>query len=138
MDFISWSVFGILFVLAESATGTLYLMAIGLAFIYPALADVAGAPAGVQFAVLIAGTLAHMFIANTLRKRKLINQPAEAPSDIGQEVEIIEWLDETTARVNYNGKEWMAEKSMSEMPSTNKGIIQNVQYGRLIIATEQA
>lgn len=137
MDFISWSVIGILFVLAESATGTLYLMSIGLACFYAAIADYMGLTANLQYGVLVAGILVHLAIVLILRKNKSSKSSDEAPTDVGQRVEVIEWVDETTARVSYQGKEWMAEKSFAEMPDATHGVIKKVQYGCLVIATEK-
>ncbi len=133
MDFISWSVFGLLFVLAESATGTSYLMAIGLAFIYPAIADYLHASENTQYAALTIGVLIHLLMVKV--RGKSGKTASDAPSDIGQRVEVIEWIDEGTARVNYRGREWMADKAANEMPDADYGIIKSVQYGRLIITT---
>jgi len=135
MDFISWSVFGILFILAETATGTLYLLAIGLAFVYPAVGDYLGASGDTQLTLLIAGVIVHSLIAFLMRKLRKPSPVDEAPSDIGERVEVIEWDDEGGARVMYRGKEWEATKAESEMPNAEHGIIQSVQYGRLIIST---
>lgn len=137
MDFISWSVLGILFMLVEFATGTLYLLAIGLAFIYPAIADYAGASLGIQLIALSAGAIAHALIVMMWRKRKPSSPPSNIPTDVGQRVEVIEWLDECTARVKYRGKEWEADKVKSEMPDAAHGIIRSVHGHRLIISTEQ-
>lgn len=137
MDFISWSVFGILFMLVEFATGTLYLLAIGLAFIYPAIADYAGASLGIQLIALSAGAIAHALIVMMWRKRKPSRPLSNIPTDVGQRVEVIEWLDECTARVKYRGKEWEADKVKSEMPDAAHGIIRSVHGHRLIISTEQ-
>lgn len=137
MDFISWSVFGILFMLVEFATGTLYMLAIGLAFIYPAIADYAGASLGIQITALSAGILAHALMVMTWRKRKPSSLPSNLPSDVGQRVEVIEWLDECTASVKFRGEEWQADKAKAEMPDAAYGIIQSIQGNRLIISTEQ-
>lgn len=135
MDFISWSVFGILFILAQFAVRTPYLTAIGLAFLYPAAADYLHASTGVQLGVLAAGSLIHALIAYQLDQGKSSARTQSARNDIGQRVEVIEWLDEGTARVMYEGREWVADKAMSEMPDADHGIIKAVQYGRLIITT---
>jgi len=137
MDFISWSVFGALFILAESAIGTRYLLAIGLAFLYPAIADLIAASGSIQVAALSAGLVVHTLVVYFLRKRRPAAAIANAPSDIGQRVEVIEWTEDNGARVMYQGKEWQADKAKAEMPDADHGIIKGVQYGRLIITTEQ-
>ena len=138
MDFVSWSVFGILFILAEFATGTLYLLAIGLAFIYPVIADLAGAPTGTQVAALGAGAIVHSLVAMLLRKRKPATPSPNNSPEVGDRVDVIEWLDECSARVKYRGEEWQADKARGEMPDAAHGIIQSVRGSRLIISTEQA
>ncbi|CAG0940150.1 hypothetical protein GALLN_00870 [Gallionellaceae bacterium] len=135
MNFISWSVFGILFMLAEFATGTLYMLAIGLAFIYPAIAEYAGASLGIQIIALSAGILGHALIVKNWHKRKPSSPPPNIHSDVGQRVEVIEWLDECTATVKFRGEEWQADKAKAEMPDAAYGIIQSVHGHRLIIST---
>jgi hypothetical protein len=49
---------------------------------------------------------------------------------------VIEWFDESSARVNYRGQIWEADKARSEMPDASHGIIKSVQGSRLIISTE--
>jgi membrane protein implicated in regulation of membrane protease activity len=137
MDFISWLVVGVLFMLAEIATGTRRLLIIGLACIYPSVASFMHAPFISQLAVFALGGAIHLLVLRLLRKHAPpIKDTVKRESDIGQRVEIIEWLDETTARVIYRGQEWQADKARGEMPDTASGIIVSVQGSRLIISTE--
>ena len=137
MTFISWLVFGIIFMFAEFATGTFYLLMIGVAFIYPAIASYSGAPTGIQVLALGAGAFAHSLIVLMVRKLKSPGTSTDLPDDVGQRVEVIEWLDESSARVMHRGTEWMADKVRAEMPDAAHGIIQSVQGSRLIISTDQ-
>jgi len=136
MNFILWIVFGILLMLIELATGTFYLLAIGSAFIYPTIASYNGETTNIQIAALGSGILIHVLIVFILKKLRTSNRDSDIPTDVGQTVEVIEWLDEGTARVMYRGKEWPADKAEIEMPDADHGIIKVVQYGRLIITTE--
>jgi membrane protein implicated in regulation of membrane protease activity len=136
MTFISWLVFGVIFMFSEFATGTFYLLAIGLAFIYPAIASFTGAPTGIQILALGAGALAHSLIVLMVRKLRTPGAPSDIPDDVGQRVEVIEWMDESSARVMYRGTEWAADKVQAEMPDAPHGIIQSVQGSRLIISTD--
>lgn len=138
MDFVSWSVFGILFILAEPAVGTRYLLAIGLAFIYPAVADYVSASLDIQLAALSAGVIVHMLMVKVIRRSTHEDSPTAAPSNLGHRVEVIEWDDEDSARVMYQGKEWQADKVNGDMPNADHGYIVSEQYGRLIISTKQA
>lgn len=121
---------------AEFATGNFYLLAIGLAFTYPAIAAFTGAPLGMQMTVLGAGALVHALIVFFVRKLGASGKPSNTPSDIGQRVEVIEWLDESSARVMHRGTEWEADKARAEMPEASHGIIKSVQGSRLVITTE--
>jgi membrane protein implicated in regulation of membrane protease activity len=134
MDFISWLVVGVLFMLAEFGVGSFYLLAIGLACIYPSITAYTGAPTGTQLAAAGLGAMVHALIVLILRKLRPATV-SETPSDVGQRVEIIEWLDECTARVMYRGREWEADKVKSEMPDASHGIIQSVHGSRLVIST---
>lgn len=136
MTFISWLVFGVLFMLGEFATGTLYLLAIGLAFTYPATAAYFDASSATQMTALVVGTIAHSLLVSVIRRLKPSASAGETVSDIGQRVEIIEWMDEGFARVSYRGRTWEADKARAEMPDAAHGIIKSIQGGRLIITTE--
>lgn len=138
MTFISWLVFGVLFISGEIATGSFYLLAIGLAFVYPAIAAYIDASTVMQIAVLGLGTAVHVLIVMLLRKRRPSGTSYNVPDDVGQRVEIIEWVDESSARVSYRGRIWEADKVRAEMPDASHGIIKSVQGSRLIITTEQS
>lgn len=132
MSFVSWLVYGVFFMLAESVSGAGYLLAIGLAFTYPAIGAYLDASLGMQLAALGGGAVAHALIARALRK------PGSAPSieiELGASVDVIEWLDECTARVFYRGQEWQADKADSRMPDADRATIKSVQGSRLIIVT---
>lgn len=136
MNFISWLVFGVLVMCGEIATGGYYLLAIGLAFIYPAAGDLVGASTVTQLTALILGCIAHTLAVMILRKRKSSAAPITALAGIGERVEVIEWFDESSARVKHRGEEWEADKLRAEMPNASHGIIESIQGSRLIISTE--
>jgi membrane protein implicated in regulation of membrane protease activity len=138
MTFISWLVFGVLFISGEIATGTYYLLAVGLAFVYPAIAAYIDASTVMQLAVLGSGTIVHVLVVMLLRKRGPSDTSSKVADDVGQRVEVIEWIDESSARVNYRGRVWEADKVRADMPDASQGIIKSVQGSRLIITTEQS
>ena len=137
MDFISWTVFAILCMLAEFTSGSFYLLAIGIAMFYPAVADVLGAPMNVQVGLLVGGSIVHILIVIMLRKRKGAGPSTVAPVGMGERVDVIEWLDECSARVTYRGEEWGADKVDAEMPDADHGTIESVRGSRLIISTRE-
>jgi membrane protein implicated in regulation of membrane protease activity len=138
MDFISWLVVGVLFMLAEFGIGKFYLMAIGLACVYPSIVAYVSDSVSLQIGAFSLGILIHLQLVKSLRKHKPTESSENNPADIGQHVEVIEWLDECTARVSYRGEEWQADKVAAEMPDASHGIIKSVQGNRLIISTEQS
>lgn len=138
MDFVSWSVFGVLCMLAEFAVGSFYLFAIGLAFLYPAIADYQGASGTMQIALLCMGCSVHALIVMRLRQSRPAIPTVQRPTDIGQRVEILEWMDESSARVSYLGQQWEADKLRAEMPDASFGIIHARQGSRMIITTTSA
>jgi membrane protein implicated in regulation of membrane protease activity len=136
MDFISWLVFGALFILAEFGFGNAYLFSTGLACIYPSIASFTGAPTGTQLLVFGIGSVIHALVVKILRKRPASGTTENLQADVGARVDIIEWIDESSARVSYRGTEWFAEKMNDAMPCSAHATIVKLQYGRLIIATE--
>jgi membrane protein implicated in regulation of membrane protease activity len=136
MDFISWLVVATLFMLAEFGVGKLYLVSIGLACIYASAVSYSHGSVIMQLGVLALGSAIHYGIVLMIRKQGPASAADEMPTDVGQRVEVIEWTEEGSARVMYNGKEWEADKAAGEMPNAEYGIIQAVQYGRLVIKTE--
>jgi membrane protein implicated in regulation of membrane protease activity len=136
MDFISWLVVATLFMLAEFGVGKLYLVSIGLACIYGSAVSYFHGSVLLQLGALTLGSAIHYGIVLLIRKQRPPSKTDEIPTDVGQRVEVVEWLEEGSARVMYHGREWEADKAAGEMPNADHGIIQAVQYGRLIISTE--
>ena len=135
MSLASWLIIGTLLVIAEMATGTFYLLAIGLAFIYPALATWLDAGMTAQLASAAIGIVVHVLIVNSLRKRNADQAPQNASLDAGQRVQILGWNSDGSARVMYRGAEWQADKADAAMPDAEHAIIQSIQGNRLIIIT---
>jgi len=138
MDMVSWLVYGVLCMLAEFLYGSMYLFAIGLAFAYPAIAQFNGADSNTQLAALAAGAAVHSLLVFFIRKNKKGAGEKPARPEVGERVDVIEWLDECSARVTCKGREWQADKIDSRMPDAMHGTIHSVQGSRLIITTEQA
>ncbi|MBU0688730.1 MAG: NfeD family protein [Gammaproteobacteria bacterium] len=138
MGLVSWLVYGVLCMLMEFLYGSMYLFGIGLAFAYPAYADYSGADLNTQLAALAAGAIAHSLIVFGIRSARKGTSSKPARPEVGERVEVIEWLDECSARVTCRGQEWQADKFDSRMPDAMHGTIHSVQGSRLIITTEQA
>lgn len=135
MDWITWLVFAALLVMAELATGTFFLLAVGLALLYPALAAWMGASTGTQLTLAALSIVAHVLAVMLLRRRAPAPAPEQNSLDVGQRVKIAAWNADGTARVVYRGTEWNAERFDPEMPQADSGIIEEIRGNTLIIST---
>ncbi|GAB4123780.1 MAG: hypothetical protein Fur0040_05290 [Sideroxydans sp.] len=135
MDWISWLVFAALLVIAEIATGTFFLLAVGLALLYPALAAWLGAATGTQLTLAALGIVAHVLAVMLLRRTAPATPAQQNSLDVGQRVTIAAWHADGTARVVYRGTEWSAERFDPEMPQADTGIIEEIRGNTLIIST---
>lgn len=136
MGVLSWLVYGVLCILAEFISAKGYLIAIGLAFMYPAAAEYLGATLAQQWGILAVGALLHSGILFMFRRGRKSGGASGPKVNIGDRVEVIEWLDECSARVRYRGEEWQADKVIDRMPDAPSGTIREVKGTRLVIATE--
>jgi membrane protein implicated in regulation of membrane protease activity len=102
-----WWALAAVLVGAELFTGTFYLLAVGAAFALGGIVAWLGGSTPAQLLIggvfAVAGTIA----AHQWRKRRAM--PAPQPGlDVGQEVQVLAWHDNGTARVNYRGTQWDA------------------------------
>lgn len=110
-----WIMAGVL-VAAEVATGTFFLLALGVAFAVGGAAAFLGGSFEVQF--LVAAVVAMIGIFASHRWRRVRSPaPAEPAFDIGQAVKVQAWNTDGTARVSYRGTLWLAEPAT---PSTRR------------------
>jgi membrane protein implicated in regulation of membrane protease activity len=102
-----WWALAVALVGAELFTGTFYLLAVGAAFALGGVIAWFGGSTPAQLLIggvcAVAGTIA----AHQWRKRRAM-PPPQAGLDVGQEVEVLAWHDNGTARVNYRGTQWDA------------------------------
>jgi membrane protein implicated in regulation of membrane protease activity len=107
--FAIWLTIGIGLLVLEMATGTLYLLFIGLSAILGALAAYAGVSMGWQVAVFAAPAVVSCIWGVPLTRRR--RKAAAASLDIGQTVRFERWTSRETglARVNYRGSQWDAD-----------------------------
>ena len=68
--------------------------------------------------------------------RKLHAMPAPQPGlDVGQEVEVLSWFDNGTARVNYRGTQWDAEPATPGTAHVKTMYIVDTRGSTLVIAS---
>ncbi|ABR90796.1 Uncharacterized conserved protein [Janthinobacterium sp. Marseille] len=145
-DWMIWFAVACVLVILEMATGTFYLLMIGIGTAAGGLAALGGM--GVPEQCLIAAAVA-AFATFALRRSKFgrpdHTDAARDPNvnlDIGQTLEVGEWhqinASSYTARVMYRGALWDVELAESESPVPGKFIIREVQGSRLIVRNSDA
>jgi len=107
--FAIWLTVGIGLLVLEMATGTLYLLFIGLSAMLGALAAYAGLGMGWQVAVFAAPAAAACIWGVPLTRRR--RKAAAASLDVGQTVRFERWTGREAglARVSYRGSQWDAD-----------------------------
>lgn len=120
----------------ELFTSTFYLLAIGVAFALGGIAAWLGADTPAQLLVggifAVAGTL----IAHQWRKLHAL-PPPQGGLDVGQEVQVLDWRDNGTARVNYRGTQWDAEIAASSATRARTMYIVDTRGSTLVIAANK-
>lgn len=107
--YVVWLIVGIALVLIELATGTLYLLFLGVAAFAGALAALFGQSLTVQ--VIVAAVIAAVAVTIVQRRHHSRPAPANTPLELGQPVTFENWVDATSrlARVRFRGTLWDAE-----------------------------
>jgi membrane protein implicated in regulation of membrane protease activity len=131
-----WWALAAVLVGAELFTGTFYLLAVGAAFALGGIAAWFGASTSAQLMIggffAVAGTIvAHQW-------RKLYAMPPPQPGlDVGQEVEVLDWHDNGTARVKYRGTQWDAELAGPGTARKSTMYITDTRGSTLVIAADK-
>lgn len=105
-----WWLAAVVAVIAEMFSGTFYLLAVALGLAAAGLAaffGMAWAGQAVVAALLCSATVMAIYVWR--QKQIKPTQQANLAYDIGQTVQITNWLDGRRARVIYRGAEWDAE-----------------------------
>lgn len=109
-SFVWWMVIGFGLIGLELATGTFYLLLIGIAVLLGGL----GAWMGLSFTLCVTLTTAiAVFGCIGLRRSRFGRlgggKPTGPDLDLGQRVTVDEWHADGTARVTYRGTQWDAD-----------------------------
>jgi membrane protein implicated in regulation of membrane protease activity len=135
-DYWTWWLLAAILVGVELMTGTFYLLAVGIAFALGGVTALLGASLPVQ--LLVGGVFAVVGTIGAHQWRKLHAGPAAQPGlDVGQEVQVLAWHDNGTARVNYRGTQWDAELSAPQAPRAQTMYIVATRGSTLVIATSR-
>lgn len=105
-----WLIVGIALFGIELITGTFYMLILGTAFLFAALGGWIGLNDYSQLMLAAGIGAGGVLVLYKHRQAELKRQLPESQSlDIGQTVRVLQWLDDTHARVAYRGTEWDAE-----------------------------
>jgi len=135
-DYWTWWTLAAVLVGLELMTGTFYLLAVGIAFVLGGAAALLGASLAVQ--LLIGGVFAVAGTISAHQWRKLhAGPPAQPGLDVGQEVQVLTWHDNGTARVNYRGTQWDAELAAPQAARAQTMYIVATRGSTLVIAASR-
>jgi membrane protein implicated in regulation of membrane protease activity len=131
-----WWLAAVLLVIAEINSGTFYLIAVALGLATAGLAAYLGVAWGGQAA--IAALLCTASVAAIYRWKEKQGKSSEHSNftyDIGENVQVINWMDDRHGRVSYRGAEWDAELAGTATADTSRQAwrIKEVVGSRLII-----
>ena len=131
-----WWVLAAVLIGTELFTGTFYLLAVGAAFALGGVAAWLGATLPVQ--LLIGGVLGVVgtIVAHQWRRLHAMPTP-QAGLDVGQEVQVLTWHDNGTARVNYRGTQWDAQIEAPETTRAQTMYIVATRGSTLVIAADK-
>jgi membrane protein implicated in regulation of membrane protease activity len=145
-DWMIWFVLAAVMVILEMATGTFYLMMLGIGLAAGGFAALGGF--GVEWQFLVAAVVgsAVIFALRKSRFGKLRSSNAAADPnvnlDVGQTVTVDEWTaihgGVSMARVMYRGALWDIELAHGSMAKPGSFIIREVRGNRLIVAENGA
>ena len=136
MSYLIWWVLAAVLIGIELITGTLYLLAVGFAFVVGGL--VAWLDASLAMQLVVSGVLSvvGVMIAHQWRARRAL--PTTQPSlDLGQSVRVQTWRDDGSARVEYRGTQWDAEVATGETARAETMFIVGVRGSTLLIAARR-
>lgn len=121
----------------ELLTGTLYLLAVGFAFVVGGI--VAWLDGSVPMQLGVGGGLAvvGVMVAHQWRLRRAMPEP-QVSLDMGQSVRVQTWRNDGTARVEYRGTQWDAEMAAGQATRAETMYIVGVRGSTLVIAAQRA
>ena len=132
-----WWALAAVLVGTELFTGTFYLLAVGGAFVLGGVVAWLGGSTPVQLLVGGVFAVAGTFTAHQWRRRRAM-PPPQPGLDVGQEVEVLAWNDNGTARVNYRGTQWDATVASPSEARAQTMYIVDTRGSTLVIAAAKS
>jgi len=133
--YIYWFVLGLVLIIIEMASGTFYLLVLGIAMAAGGLAALLGASLIWQL-VACAVVAATGTIILRRYKGSRTDNASTSNLDEGQSVKVLKWNEDGSARVFYRGAEWDAKTEDSDTPHNETLYIKALQ-GSTVILTDQ-
>jgi membrane protein implicated in regulation of membrane protease activity len=129
--YVYWLILALLLAGLEMATGTFYMLVLSIAAALGGVVALAGLALTMQ---MVAAGLAAVIGTVVLRQIKGSRPaPADNNFDIGQQVRVLTWNADGTARVHYRGAEWDGELESSQTPHGETLYIKAIQGSKLIL-----
>ena len=133
-----WWIAAAILVGVEMMTGTFYLLIVAFACVAGGLVAYTGFDAswqwGVAAVIEVIGTAAVV-----LWKKKYATQPRLSNNlDVGQQVSVLEWRDNDTARVSYRGTQWDAVLDSPATPKREHMVIMGMRGAQLVLGPAAA
>lgn len=132
--YVYWFLLALALLALEMATGTFYMLVLGIALGVGGVGALLGLSLPLQLALSaltgIAGTV--------ILRRARLSRPGAGPSqslDVGQPVQVMAWRDNGTARVYYRGAEWEAEPESADL-SRDQTLYIAATRGSILILTQ--
>lgn len=132
--YLLWVVTGIVLIIVEMLTGTLYLLVLGVAALAAAAAAYLGQSFWVQAVIVAAVAVVGVIL---LKRFRGAPQPASGQGlDIGQAVVLDAWISEADglARVRYRNAQWEAQVTGERVPGGKVFYIHAVEGSTLRVS----
>ena len=134
--YVYWFLLALILVGLEMATGTFYLLIVGIAMAIGGAADLLGLVFAAQLALAaLAGITGIILLLRW--KSAHVSEATSQSLDIGQPVKVLTWYDDEAARVFYRGAEWDAKLETKE--SGHEGIfyIKDIRGSVLVLTNRK-
>ena len=130
--YVYWFLLALGLIMLEMATGTFYMLVVGLALAVGGFAAYFGLSFPTQLTLSGLAGVAGTLILRRMRRDKVSAEPDQS-LDIGQAVQRVTWLPNGNGRAIYRGAEWTAEAESSDTPREGTLYIKALRGSTLIL-----
>ncbi|MFM9912215.1 MAG: NfeD family protein [Methylophilaceae bacterium] len=133
--YVYWFLTALVLAALEMATGTFYILVIGIAFAVGGLVALAGFDLTMQIAFSAVAGVAGVILLQR-KKRKTPSADMIDPN-IGEQVKVLAWGEDGKVRVSYRGSSWDAELEHVDTPKDSTLYIKAMRGSVLILAHQK-